>query len=204
MGKTRFSRWNWLTIAAGAVVTATTFQPVIQATVVHQSVAGSIFDIAGYVGELTAIYAPWLGLMLSPGAGARTSALLEVAAPALTTLCAIAVAALVLVAASIVVNATGRLSLGRALGIAGFAAALIVPAASTAVVAVVQAEMSSPVIAIDVLGVRPTCYWQMAAAAVGIISTVFATRRIPDPKKTTANPRKVSGTTGKTAKATTR
>lgn len=195
MGKTRFSRWNWLTTAAGVVVAATTFQPVIQATVVHPSVAGSIFDIAGYVGELTAVYAPWLGLMLSPGAGARTSALLEAAAPALVALCVIAVAALVLVVGSLVANGFGRLRLGRALGIIGFAGALIVPLASIAVVAVVQAEMSSPVIAIDVLGVRPVCYWQIAAALVGIVSTVFATRRIPDPKKASpkATPRKVKG-----------
>lgn len=207
MGKTRFSRWNWLTIAAGAVVAATTFQPVIQATVVHPSVAGSIFDIAGYVGELTAVYAPWLGLMLSPGAGARTSALLEVAAPALVALCVIAVAALALIVGSLVVNGLGRLGLGRALGIIGFIAALVVPVVSIAVVAVVQAEMSSPVIAIDVLGVRPTCYGQMAAALVGIVSTVFATRRIPDPKKASpkATPHKVKGDTPqsgtKTAKA---
>ena len=203
MGKARFSRWNLLTVAALAGLAYTTFQPVIQATVVHPSVAGSIFDIAGYVGELTAVYAPWLGLMLSPGAGERTAALLQAASPALFVLCAVAVAALALPVASLVCNGFGRLGLGRVLGITGFALGLVVPLVSIALVAVVQMEMTSPVIAIDVLGVRPVCYGQMACSVLGIIGTVLATHRIPDPKRGARASRKAAtAATAATATAT--
>ena len=183
MGKTRFSRWNLLCAATLAGLGVTTFQPVIQATIVHPSIGGSIFDIAGYVLGLTELYAPWLALMMSPGSGQRTADLLTLGTSALYALCAIAIAALVFAAASIAANALGKRKMGRVLGILGYALAFVVPVASIAIVAVVQMEMSSDIISIAVLDVRPVCYAQMAIAAAGIAATLLSTHRIADPNK---------------------
>lgn len=183
MGKTRFSRWNLLCAATLAGLGVTTFQPVIQATIVHPSIGGSIFDITGYVSDLTDLYAPWLALMMSPGSGQRTADLLTIGTGALHALCAIAIAAVVLAAISIAANAFGKRKAGRILGILGYALAFVVPLAAIAIVAIVQMEMSSDIISIAVLDVRPVCYAQMAIAVAGIGATLLSTHRIADPKQ---------------------
>lgn len=187
MRRMRFSRWNILSIAALIALCFTTFQPVIQATIVHPSIAGNIFDITAYVASLSELYSPWLSLMMSEGSGQRTSALLTAGTVALYALCAIAVIALVLAVASIACNAAGRRKPGRITGIIGYVLALIVPIASIAIVAIVQFEMSSDIISIAVLDARPVCYAQIIIAIVGIIGTVFATRVVTDPKANKAN-----------------
>jgi len=176
MGK-RFSKWNILSIAALAVLCWTTFQPVIQATIVHPDIAGNIFQIASYVGGLATLYAPWLPLMMSAGTGQRTATLFTVGKYALYVLCALAIVALVLVVLSLVLGILGKRRPAKVFGIVGFALALLVPLASIVIVWAVQLEMSSPIISIAVLDVRPVCYAQLAIAVVGIISIVLATRK---------------------------
>lgn len=177
MGKERFQGWYVVVLLLLAGLCFTTFQPVIQATIVHKDIAGNIFQIASYVGGLATLYAPWLPLMMSEGTGERTAALFTMGKVALYVLCAIAIIALVCVVLSLVLGLAHKRGASKVFGLIGFICALVVPLVSMGIVAAVQFEMSSPIISIAVLDVRPVCYVQLALAAFGIASVALATRK---------------------------
>lgn len=174
---TRLRVWAVAEFALFGILLALVLQPCIQATIVHGSVAGTIFQITSYVAGLDELYAPWLPLMVEGETGERTATLLTVGTNALRALCACAVIGLALIVVSAGLGFAGMHMPCRVCAVVGFAFEALVALACIAIVALVQAEMSSDVISINVLGVRPSCYAQLALAVAGIVAAFPLTGR---------------------------
>ena len=155
-------------LLSSAVITYTTFSKVVQVPVVSNFVGANIFQVTGYIGNLTRLYAPWLPKMMSESTGTRTALLLKVGTVALTALEIIAVLALLLQALFLVFILTRKGHLTRLLGCTGYALALTVPIAMLAAVKIVADQMTGPNLSLEVLALPLAPKVQIAAALAGL------------------------------------
>jgi hypothetical protein len=171
------SPWLLGSFLASIVLISTTLSKVIVVPVVSDYVGGTIFEIAGYVGGLTTLYAPWLPKMMAESAGVGTANLLHLGSPALVCLEAIAIAAVLLAALSLLFGVQHKRQVARIAGVIGFALALVVPVVMFAVAAFVNWQMANQLVAVNVLSVPLGPKIQVLAALTGAVSVLLATRQ---------------------------
>ena len=168
--------WWVGSLMAAAVVLCTTFSQVIRVPIVSNFVGGSIFEISGYVGDLTRLYAPWLSKMMAEHAGSSTATLLHVGSAALIVLEGVAILALIclLLHAYYTIRMSGS---ARAFGVAGFVLAMLVPVSMFAVVWFVGTQMTSNLIQLNVVEVPTGPRLQLAAAIAGLVCAANGVRK---------------------------
>lgn len=164
-------------LLSSAVITYTTFSKVVQVPVVSNYVGANIFQVAGYIGNLARLYAPWLSKMMAESAGTRTALLLKVGSVALTALEIIAVLALLLQALFLVSTLLTHGHRTRLLGYTGYALALAVPLAMLAAVQIVAYQMTGPNLSIEVLALPLAPKIQIFAALAGFGCAWLAGRK---------------------------
>lgn len=180
----RVSPWLVGSLIASGVVAYTTFQKIVTVPVVSGYVGGDLFEITKYVSGLSTQFSPWLDQMMNEATGATTATLLTVGSKALVVAEVIAIAALLALAIHLVSAFMRRGSLARRFGLWGFSLALVVPVVFVGVVQFVAWQMSNALTSIDVLDLTAAPVAQAAAAILGLVCVVMATRR--EPKQETA------------------
>ncbi|MGV8083116.1 MAG: hypothetical protein AB2L09_05725 [Coriobacteriia bacterium] len=182
-GKAKVSPWLLGSLGTAAVVFFTTFQSLISVPVVSSYIGGNIFGIATYVRGLATQYSPWLDKMMNASTGAKTAKLLTYGSVGLTVLEVVAMVALVALLLHFVLAFTNKRRLSRAFGLTGFVLALAIPLVMIAVVRFVAWQMTNSLVAIDVLTLTYAPIVQLAAAVLGGVFVVLATRGGRETKK---------------------
>lgn len=173
----RLSFWTFLSFAATIVIFFTTFMKVMTVPVVSNYVGGTIFQIAAYVNDLSTTYSPWLSQMMQESTGAATAQLLTVGSVALVVLEIIAIAVLVFLALHLLCAFLKKRKASRVFGVLGYILALMIPVAMIAVYFFVQGEMTNALVSINTVAVTSAVYLQLAAAVIGLIAALVATKK---------------------------